>query len=50
MGERRIDDLFTYLDLLSRLRNGDGGYVCTREIRECIDEIKTELVIVSKSE
>jgi len=43
MSERRIDDLFTYLSLLTSLRNGEGGYICTKEIRECIDAIQSEL-------
>lgn len=43
MEERRIDDLFTYLSLLASLRNGEGGYICTKEIRECIDAIRSEL-------
>ncbi len=40
---RRIDDLFTYLSLLASLRNGDGGYICTKEIHECIDAVRAEL-------
>jgi len=42
MSERRIDDLFTYLDLLCRLQV-DDYYLCTKEIRECIDSIRREL-------
>lgn len=43
MENRRIDDLFEYMSLLIHLRDGDGGYICTREIGECISEIRSEL-------
>lgn len=43
MENRRIDDLFEYLNLLTKLRDGEGGYICTREVKECIDEIRAEL-------
>lgn len=45
MNERRIDDLFKYLELLIQLRNGKEEYICTDEIRECIDEIRKEFKI-----
>ena len=45
MEKRRIDDLFEYMNLLIYLRDGDGGYICTREIGECISEIRAELGI-----
>lgn len=48
MKKRRIDDLFEYLNLLAKLRDGEGGYICTREVRECTDEIRYELNIVDK--
>ncbi len=45
MMERRIDDLLMYLDMLIRLQDSDGGYLCNKEIGECIGEIKAELGI-----
>lgn len=45
MENRRIDDLFEYLRLLIDLRDNDEEYICTREIGECINEIRTELGI-----
>ena len=44
-GKRRIDDLFEYMNLLIYLRDDNGGYICTREIGECISEIRAELGI-----
>lgn len=46
---RRVDDLFSYMSLLIRLRDTDGGYICTREIGECIDEIRAELDVSGKA-
>ena len=45
MEKRRIDDLFEYMNLLIYLRDDNGGYICTREIGECISEIRAELGI-----
>ena len=43
MENRRIDDLFEYMSLLINLRDADGTYFCSKEIGECINEIRTEL-------
>jgi len=42
---RRIDDLFTYLNLLEKLNSSEPGYHCNAEISECIIEIRRELEI-----
>jgi hypothetical protein len=40
---RRLDDLFTYLNLLDNLNRAE--YSCHREITECISEIRKELAL-----
>ncbi len=43
MNIERLDGLFAYLNALTKLANSDVGYLCTKEIDECIGWIREEL-------
>lgn len=42
MSERRFDELVQYMDRLVKLEE-QGTFQCTREIQECIKEVREEL-------
>src|SRR6185312_2607925 len=41
----RLNGLLAYLNGLTKLANSDVSYLCTKEIAECITELKAELEI-----
>jgi hypothetical protein len=45
---REIDDLLHYLDLLIQAEK--AGYRCSKEIGECIEDIRKELELGNRNE